>query len=334
MCTLCDRSFPIKQYLMQHVRNVHTPARYKCLSCGADFIQSTDLRRHCNTPGRCKGPDTGRKPFGCMHCGKGFSLKSNLVKHLQQPGRCKGPKQMKSEVLVVVKHENQETDGTSLEAVNDGEVIAVPSSDANSTYILDINGEQHTVQFDPAGQQPEVMELALDSSASQEVCVEVLPGMTFMTSDGQRVHLTQEVSSLEPTSNMVHINELKDSHVSLETSDPLPHSIVTMDSVACSSSGVEENQVSVASSGLEVVGSQVSILTSDSVPHSNTEAEEIQVSILTTESVPQSHTEAEESQVSIVTTDSVPYSNIELTNSQLTTDSVPHLRAEIVDGHD
>ena len=45
-CAQCENSYPIKSYLLSHVRSVHDGKRIKCGKCTKSFIHSHYLARH------------------------------------------------------------------------------------------------------------------------------------------------------------------------------------------------------------------------------------------------------------------------------------------------
>jgi len=102
-CTLCEKSFMLKQDLVSHHANVHSDERpYSCSICNASFKQRSTLLTHekihtgernhlCGTCGKSFGEKgslrrheklhTGVKPFTCKVCNKSFLLKFQLTDH-------------------------------------------------------------------------------------------------------------------------------------------------------------------------------------------------------------------------------------------------------------
>ena len=121
-CTVCDKVFPIKHYLMQHISNKHRPRRFRCARCQRDFSQQYELRKH--QLGRCQGRPDFMKPHECEHCGRKFTLKGNLTKHMQAEGRCKRVHQSQViDYIVVVGQEGDGEQGTSVESMETAESL-------------------------------------------------------------------------------------------------------------------------------------------------------------------------------------------------------------------
>eukprot|EP00058_Branchiostoma_floridae_P014741 XP_002600229.1 hypothetical protein BRAFLDRAFT_66734 [Branchiostoma floridae] len=75
-CTYCDKEFPFKSKLNQHLRS-HTGERpYLCGECGKRFNQLGNLKAHMRL-------HTGEKPYKCEHCNKGFSQSTHLKRHVR-----------------------------------------------------------------------------------------------------------------------------------------------------------------------------------------------------------------------------------------------------------
>ena len=75
-CTVCDRLFPTKTRLTEHIR-VHTGEKpFECTVCDKTFRQKSFLTDHLRT-------HSGERPFECLVCGKSFTTKSNLSVHLR-----------------------------------------------------------------------------------------------------------------------------------------------------------------------------------------------------------------------------------------------------------
>ena len=112
-CTLCEKIFPVKQYLQRHWQINHTirkweecticgksvkrlkihmkshtgPGPHICPICNKCFRSSSDFRNH-------KLIHSGERPFKCKICDKSFSQKSNLASHITthanlRPHKCK-----------------------------------------------------------------------------------------------------------------------------------------------------------------------------------------------------------------------------------------------------
>jgi len=99
-CTVCDKRFSTKRYLLVHIR-IHTePKSYSCPHCEKCYNNSESLRVHmyihsmkhkCSECGKCfqcnadltrhRRIHSGEKPFECSVCGKRFSRGGYLTVH-------------------------------------------------------------------------------------------------------------------------------------------------------------------------------------------------------------------------------------------------------------
>ena len=76
MCSFCRESFPTKELLEQHVRNVHHQGiNYICEICGFEASHYPNMKHH-----RLEHAD--KMPHTCEVCGKGFALKTKLKDHM------------------------------------------------------------------------------------------------------------------------------------------------------------------------------------------------------------------------------------------------------------
>ena len=80
-CKHCPKSFTSKQFVRQHVRNVHGERNFQCDECDAKFTSNGGLQRH-------KMTHTDERPFSCDLCHKSFGRQSQLKKHLQRTTPC------------------------------------------------------------------------------------------------------------------------------------------------------------------------------------------------------------------------------------------------------
>lgn len=78
-CEHCDSTFPIRDRLTQHVKNVHGPRKYVCTDCGAAFKRNDKLQRHCQS----RHSDV--KPYLCpiVSCGRAFKRIDGLRAHVK-----------------------------------------------------------------------------------------------------------------------------------------------------------------------------------------------------------------------------------------------------------
>ena len=74
-CTTCDRSFPHRQGLADHMDSHTNYKRHECSKCSAKFCYKSSLYRHITICG-------GNSLFVCDVCSKGFSLKLYLDQHM------------------------------------------------------------------------------------------------------------------------------------------------------------------------------------------------------------------------------------------------------------
>jgi hypothetical protein len=85
-CTVedCRQVFPRASLRGDHVRDVHQPSHVVCDTCGTDFNQATELRKHmelshlAGPPFRCSSSTNIRSRCSCGRC---FPTRSSLHKH-------------------------------------------------------------------------------------------------------------------------------------------------------------------------------------------------------------------------------------------------------------
>lgn len=78
-CDQCDSTFPIRDRLTQHVKNVHGPRKFVCTDCGAAFKRNDKLQRHCQSR------HSDLKPYLCpiVSCGRAFKRIDGLRAHVK-----------------------------------------------------------------------------------------------------------------------------------------------------------------------------------------------------------------------------------------------------------
>jgi len=75
-CRVCFRTFPSSEELESHVGNDH--GKQKCPTCGLQFKQKGELRRHEVTI-HVEGDKNGKeRPVKCDHCQSYFKTKKRL----------------------------------------------------------------------------------------------------------------------------------------------------------------------------------------------------------------------------------------------------------------
>ncbi len=194
---------------MQHIKNRHMPKRFQCQQCHLEFCQKSDLVKHVQIAGRCKGP-TLPKPYNCAGCHKGFTMKGNLTKHLQKAGRCRGVQSMMSDVIVVLKQQKGDSEqdpASNLQSQAPLIQVAVhhPSSD---------NLEGRTAE----AEQIQLQMVAEEASAREMADVQAIMTMQELQdyaqksgSKVQEVHMmdTQDINYQEITTQEVHLQTVE-----------------------------------------------------------------------------------------------------------------------------
>uniref|UniRef100_A0A8C8RTA8 Zinc finger and BTB domain containing 45 n=1 Tax=Pelusios castaneus TaxID=367368 RepID=A0A8C8RTA8_9SAUR len=73
-CSICWRSFSLRDYLLKHMVT-HTGVRaFQCSICCKRFTQKSSLNVHMRT-------HPGERPYACSHCGKAFGRSAHLARH-------------------------------------------------------------------------------------------------------------------------------------------------------------------------------------------------------------------------------------------------------------
>ncbi|XP_046404818.1 oocyte zinc finger protein XlCOF6-like [Ischnura elegans] len=75
-CSVCNKSFPLRSGLSNHMRSHKERKRYPCTICSKSFASKSRITKHLRT-------HTDEKPFSCSDCMKSFSFKGNLMRHLR-----------------------------------------------------------------------------------------------------------------------------------------------------------------------------------------------------------------------------------------------------------
>nr|XP_057937849.1 zinc finger protein 3 homolog [Doryrhamphus excisus] len=75
-CSVCDKGFSCKSYLIRHMRTHTGEKLFRCSDCGKSFTRNSDLKTHMRI-------HTGEKPFTCSDCGKGFTQKASMLVHMR-----------------------------------------------------------------------------------------------------------------------------------------------------------------------------------------------------------------------------------------------------------
>ncbi|XP_046407861.1 gastrula zinc finger protein XlCGF26.1-like, partial [Ischnura elegans] len=75
-CSVCNKSFPLRSGLGNHMRSHKERKCYPCTICRKSFPSKSRITKHLRT-------HTDEKPFSCSDCMKSFSVKGNLMKHLR-----------------------------------------------------------------------------------------------------------------------------------------------------------------------------------------------------------------------------------------------------------
>ena len=174
ICTMCDKSYNAKNYLLNHIRQMHLPRRYKCTQCLYEFPHQYMLRNHMS---KCKGYPIIMKPFRCTRCNRYFNLKGNLTRHLRTPGRCHRIVRNYADYIVMVR--SKDGNDMRIEQMSDGDdrptdgqpvtMEALQASEALQQLQASGSIQQIDLQDQTAGQDDiQILDGSLDQEYSQE----------------------------------------------------------------------------------------------------------------------------------------------------------------------
>ncbi|XP_046407857.1 zinc finger protein 260-like [Ischnura elegans] len=75
-CSVCNKSFPLRRGLSNHMRSHKERKCYPCTICRKSFASKSHITKHLRT-------HREEKPFSCSDCMKSFSFKGTLMTHLR-----------------------------------------------------------------------------------------------------------------------------------------------------------------------------------------------------------------------------------------------------------
>ena len=78
-CSICKKTFTLKDSLKKHIKLVHEEKKpYSCQICDKKFPRIKELRKHINAV------HLGKKPNKCSTCEKMFYAKGDLKSHIKR----------------------------------------------------------------------------------------------------------------------------------------------------------------------------------------------------------------------------------------------------------
>lgn len=87
-CGECDKSFPYRRALRNHIRTVHPKKMYDCYLCDKQFKKPVSLKEHMAT-------HTGVSLYQCPHCPKTFNSSANMYSHRKKVHKTEREAQLK-----------------------------------------------------------------------------------------------------------------------------------------------------------------------------------------------------------------------------------------------
>ena len=76
ICSICKKVFAQKEYLLKHVKQLHSAPSYVCDNCNESFPNSHNLKRHVESLHQ-------NVSHCCKICGKNYSRKDKLKAHYE-----------------------------------------------------------------------------------------------------------------------------------------------------------------------------------------------------------------------------------------------------------
>ena len=189
MCTMCEKSYSTKNYLLNHIRQMHLPRRYKCHQCLYEFPYSYMLKKHLP---KCKGYPIISKPYRCSRCNRYFNLKGNLTRHMRTIGRCHRAVRNYADYIVMVK--SVDDDASSAEHIIHEQKVG---QDEVTPEALQASEALQQLQTSGSLQQ-------IDQDLNQTNIQELVPNNVQFT-DGCKV-LDQEYGKIKQEENLEEEN--------------------------------------------------------------------------------------------------------------------------------
>lgn len=80
-CHQCDKSFPVRTSLLEHIRVDHQGIKFVCFPCNHTFRSAKNLKRHFKT---IHDPERLPESHNCPKCGKIYTTMGSFIVHLKQ----------------------------------------------------------------------------------------------------------------------------------------------------------------------------------------------------------------------------------------------------------